>query len=165
MDNSPRSSGTRPLEELYRDEYVSLHGDPHGPLLRYTRSSVPFPLLVDVERSFESLIEAVDRWGRRGRVVFADARAAPGRNDPAFEAVMRRLWPRMYRGIERVGVLVQSTIGKMHVERLAQEDGVARKVSLDEQELLDYLLSTDPPPASRTPASRGRATPARGNKS
>jgi len=156
MPDHTRTSPTGLLEELYGDEYLSLHGDPHGPLLRFTRTAVPFRSIEDIERSYAALVNAVDRAGRRGRVMLADARSAPGRNDPAFEAVAGRMWPRIYQGLERVGVLVKTTVGKLHIERLAQEDGVARKVSTDEQTLLEYLLADLPSPASGSRGPRSR---------
>jgi hypothetical protein len=162
MKSTPPSAGARPgtgtLVELYRDEYVLIQADPRGPLVRYTRTAAPFPSLDALDRTMNAVNEALDRYGRRGRVLFSDARAAPGRNDPAFEAAMHRHRMRIYQGMQRIGVLVQTTIGKLHLERLAREDGVERKISLDEAEIYDYVLGDAPPsaPASRATPSQGR---------
>jgi len=149
----PASGGPDALVELYRDEYLVLLGDPRGPLLRGVRTDRPWPSLEALESSYDGLIAAIDRFGRRGRVMLTDMRAAPGRNDPAFEAAVGVIKPRLYAGMARIAVLVRTSIGALQIKRLVQEDGIERLVTTDEGEALSHLLGGASP---STPQNRGR---------
>jgi hypothetical protein len=143
------------LVELYRDEYLVLLGDPRGPLLCQVRSERPWPSLEVLENSYAGVVAAVDRYGRRGRVMLTDMRAAPGRNDPAFEAATGAIKPRLYAGMTRIAVLVRTSIGALQIKRLVQEDGIERLVTTDEAEALAHLLGSA---RTGTPPSRGKGS-------
>jgi hypothetical protein len=156
MKSTPPPSGEI---ELYRDDYIVVYGDPRGPLLRGVRTDRPWPSLEVLQNSYAGVLAAVDRIGRRGRVMLTDMRAAPGRNDPAFEAAVGAIKPRLYEGMTRIAVLVRTSIGALQIKRLVQEDGIERLVTTDEAEALAHLLG--PPSPSRTPSTppgRGRGT-------
>lgn len=129
------------LEEVHRDEYVILHADPRGPMTWFARTAVPFPSLAAAVKSYEQLVQAVDRLGRPGRLLLVDMRQSIGRNDAEFEQLMNRMRPQLYRGLYRIGVLVKTATGALHVQRLAKEDHIDRRVSTSEDELIEYLLS------------------------
>jgi hypothetical protein len=153
--NPPPSGGPSALIELYRDEYLVLLGDPRGPLLWQVRTDRPWPSLEVLENSYAGLLAAVERCGRRGRVMLTDMRAAQGRNDPAFEAAIGAIKPRLYAGITRIAVLVRTSIGALQIKRLVQEDGIERLVTTDEAEALAHLLGSAQPAA---PPSRGKGS-------
>ena len=127
------------LDEIHRDQYVALYADPRGPMTRVVRSSVPFPSTAVAVACYERVVQVIDQLGRTGRVVLTDMRLSAGRNDPEFEEAMNRLRPQLYRGMVRIGVLVKTATGALQIRRLVQEDGIERRISTDEAELLEYL--------------------------
>lgn len=139
-----RKSGELPraapaLRELYRDAYVSMLLDEEQKLLRFTRSAQPFPDLEAPHRTYEVVIPLAEPFARAGFNLLTDLRAAPGRNDPAFEAVMKSLRGRLQAPFARRATLIATAVGAMQVRRLTKEDGMERMVSADEAELLRYL--------------------------
>ena len=125
--------------ELYRDSYVSMLLDEGQKLIRFTRSAQPFPDLEAPRQTYETVIPLAERFTRLGFNLLTDLRAAPGRNDPAFEAVMGPLRSRLQAPFARRATLVATAVGAMQVRRLTKEDGMERMVSSDEAELLRYL--------------------------
>ena len=125
--------------ELYRDAYVSMLLDEGQKLIRFTRSSQPFPDLDVPPQVYDTIIRLAERFARPGFSLLTDLRAAPGRNDPAFEAVMLPLRGRLQAPFARRATLVATAVGAMQVRRLTKEDGMERMVSSDEAELLRYL--------------------------
>lgn len=134
----PRAAPAAP-RELYRDAYVSMVLDEGQKLIRFTRSSQPFPDLEAPQKTYEVVIPLAERFSHAGFNLLTDLRAAPGRNDPAFEAVMHSLRGRMQAPFARRATLVATAVGAMQVRRLTKEDGMERMVSSDEAELLRYL--------------------------
>lgn len=139
-----RKSGELPtaapaLRELYRDAYISVLLDEGQKLLRFTRSAQPFPDLEAPNRTYDVVIPLAEPFARAGFNLLTDLRAAPGRNDPAFEAVMKSLRGRLQAPFARRATLIATAVGAMQVRRLTKEDGMERMVSADEAELLRYL--------------------------
>ncbi len=142
MSASPPRPIAQPanLKEIFRGEYGFIVADPSGPFIRYERNHIPFATLKELEDFMNGMATAIDKHGRAGRVILIDVRKSPGRNDPAFESSASRMRKRAYRGLLRQGVLVKSALGAMQVKRVAEEDGMERFVSTDEQAILRYLL-------------------------
>ena len=128
------------LVEVFRNEFSTITMDSKGPLVRSTRSDVPFQSLAALEKHVGEMIRTYDQMGREGRVLLNDLRAVQGRNDSDFEDRMSILRPKLYRGFVRVGILVRSVVGTLQIKRMVQEDGLARAVMTDEAELLEYLI-------------------------
>lgn len=126
--------------EAFRSEFATISVDASRRFVRSVRSSVPFSSLEDVDRGIGDMIRTFDQIGREGRVLLNDLRAVQGRNDPAFEERMQQLRPRLYVGYRRVGILVRTSVGALHIRRMAQAEGMAQMISTDETELLDYLF-------------------------
>ena len=82
------------MRTLYESRHARLEIDDVRGLVRYTRSSVPFESLADVEAMFRELASANTTIDRTHLVLLSDVRAAPGRNDEAFErgVVWRPMW-------------------------------------------------------------------------
>lgn len=129
------------LKEIFRDAYVTVSLDEAKKLIRFVRSSTPFPDLEAPRRTYDYLNGLFNRMGRHRYSLLTDIRLAPGRNDPAFEALMMELRTRVQLGFARRGTLVLTAVGAMQVRRLTREDGLERMISSDEAELLRYLLS------------------------
>ena len=128
-----------PSTALYRDEYVSVHLEREGKLLRVMRSAKAYPDIATVEQSYGQLIDMVLSLRRKDLVLLNDQRLAPGRNDPEFEQALVRLRNRLYPLFRKRAVLVQSMVGKLQLTRLSKADGLTRLVSQDEAEIFRYL--------------------------
>ncbi|WP_395832372.1 hypothetical protein [Archangium violaceum] len=141
----PGSTGEFPAlpNQFFRNEHFSVYVDERMRLVRTVRSDKPFASLTEFERVFTELGEALDRLDRQRYVILADVRAAPGRNDPDFEAALLRMRPRWLGGFRKVGVLVQTTVGVMQIQRYARQDGIKRLVTIDEAEILRYFSQAD----------------------
>ena len=65
--------------------WITLHLDAHAPLIRYTRTTEPYPSLREMERLHDEAARALDRLGRPRHSLLVDMRASPMNNDPGFE--------------------------------------------------------------------------------
>lgn len=125
--------------EILRTPYFVMHLDESAQLVRMWRTSEPFPSLEAVRAGWQSVIDACDRVGRKGRCYLADLRAGPARNDPAFEQIISAMIPRIHAGFLRNAVLVKLAIGALQIKRHAKGDGIDRLITSSEQEALAYL--------------------------
>jgi hypothetical protein len=66
-------------------------------------------------------------------------RQAPGRNEPEFDAALRRVRPLIERQMKRIAVLLRSTVGMLQMKRINHEDGIDRMLTMDEHEALEFL--------------------------
>jgi hypothetical protein len=130
-------------KQVFQNTHFTVFVDESIGLVRTVRNDKPFESLEEVEAVIGELIDALDRLGRERYVLLSDTRAAPGRNDPQFEATIQRLRPRWLGGFRKVGVLVKSAVGMLQIQRYARQDGLSRLVSNDEAELLKYLTQED----------------------
>jgi hypothetical protein len=138
------ASPTPPGRELFRDEYIVVRLDEDGMVIWLIRSAVAYEDIAALNESFEGVIAALDRVGRKGRVMLFDTRAPRGRNDPEFELAMAKLRPRIDRQFVRIGVLVASAVGALQMRRWVSTDGIERIASSNVHELLDVLRAELP---------------------
>jgi hypothetical protein len=134
---------TSASKQVFRNEHYTVLVDEPRRLVRTIRSDKPFVSIQELEASVTALIQALDALGRERYALLSDVRAVSGRNDPEFEAALGRLRPLWLGGFRKVGVLVQSTVGLLQVQRYARKDGLQRRVSNDEAELLEYLTQEE----------------------
>ena len=134
---------TTALKQVFRNDYYTLLVDERLCLVRLVRSEKPFASVPEFEACFAQLLPAMAALENPRHVILSDVRAVPGRNDPEFEAATARLLPRWLSGFRKVAVLVQSTVGMLQLQRYTRKDGVVRRVSTDEAELLAYLLGPE----------------------
>jgi len=142
MNRPVRASGvaqTPVLSELYRDPYVTVFAEVPGTLIRLQRSSLPHPTPIDLEQSFRNAAAAIDRHGRTGRVMLIDMREALGRNEPEFDAALRKIRPVVERAMLRIVILLRSSAGMLQMKRINEEDGIPRALTMYEHEALDFL--------------------------
>jgi hypothetical protein len=136
----PADTGSRVLYEvLYEDPYVTVYLDEDERLVLLVRSSRQFPSIAALQDCYRAVIQVYDRRGRRGRNLLVDSRAPTGRNDPEYERAMFALLPALDRGFGRIGVLVQTAVGKLQFRRWQGVDGIERIISSDEAQLRDQL--------------------------
>lgn len=141
----PGSSGSFPSvsKQIFRSDYFTILVDERMGIVRSIRNDKPFASIQELEACFEEVSKVLDGLERARYALIVDVRAAPGRNDPQFEAAMKRVRPRWIGGLRKVGVLVQSAVGVMQVNRYARQDGIKRLVSTDEEEILRYFAQED----------------------
>ena len=123
----------------WRDAYLELDIDEAARVVRQTRSNVEFPGIDALQASIGALLAAMSQVRRAEYVLIQDMRAARGRNDPAFEAVMSQERPRMSQGFRRVAVLASTHIGRLQIQRYLDQDSVVGRAFLDEAEALRWL--------------------------
>ena len=124
---------------LYQDPYVTVYLEDAGRLVHLVRTALQFPSIEALEQCYRLVIRAYDQMGRAGCNLLVDSRAPVGRNDPAYEQAMFRLLPDLDRGFGRIGVLVETAVGKLQFRRWQGIDGIERIVSSDEAELRRQL--------------------------
>jgi hypothetical protein len=130
-------------KQVFRNDYYTVLLDERQRLVRIVRSEKPFATMPELDACFAQLLPALNTLDRPRYALLSDVRAVAGRNDPEFEAALARLRPLWLGGFRKVGVLVQTSVGLLQVQRYARKDGLVRRVSNDEAELLEYLLSSE----------------------
>jgi hypothetical protein len=135
----PRASLLPGARQVIRTAHFTVRAEGPPGIAITERSDLPYATLQELEDVMDELGDVLDELGRARYALLVDLRAATGRNDPAFETTMARLTPRWINGFRKVGVLVQTVIGQMQIQRYARQDGIERLISTDEAELLKYL--------------------------
>lgn len=85
------------------------------------------------------LFRTLDAIERRTHLLLLDSRAAPGQNDPAYETVFARYRHRLVEGWNRTAVLVQTTPGRLQLQR-HQREGLNAEIFGDQPGALRWLL-------------------------
>lgn len=144
-NGDPRDNGriasAQPIEVLRNSYFVLLQESlPSGQqLIRVVRTAAPFLDIADARFQYSYLITRLDRLGRTERFLLVDLRVAPGRSDPAFEAMMTEVRPKMFQGFLRVGLLTATATGTLQVMRHTRQDGVDALISSNEADLLSFF--------------------------
>jgi hypothetical protein len=128
--------------QVWQDDYMRLEIDPARHFVRQVRSSRAYVDLTTLEQSLDQLVSQLSRLERAEYVLLHDLRASRGRNDPSFEAAIRRVRPRMFGGFRRVAILVATKVGQLQVQRLEQTSSEPAHVFLDEAEAMRWLLAS-----------------------
>lgn len=128
--------------QVWQDDYMRLEIDPARHFVRQVRSSRTYDELSALEQSLDQLVTQMFGIERGDYVLLHDLRASRGRNDPSFEAAIRRARPRMCGGFRRVAILVATKIGQLQVQRLEQTSSDPARVFLDEAEAMRWLMAS-----------------------
>jgi hypothetical protein len=139
-------SGTRLLETAY----CTIDWDRQHGLLRFARTEQPYPSTATIEHEAIEIERAIDRM--RGARILVDLRLAAPRNDPDFEAVMKKYRRKLFDRAERAAVLVRTAVGALQVKRHMREDGHHVEVFQAEEEALNYLDGAAPDSSARITA-------------
>ena len=127
------------MRELLRSKHFVVTLDEESHLLRRARTHERFASLEELETAYAELLQVMRSIDRAQYAQLIDARAAPPRNDPEFEAVVTRHHGELYEGFRRAAVLVQSAVGKLQVRRMLDRSGVEAPVFSEEEAALVYL--------------------------
>ena len=76
---------------LYGDPYVTVTVSAATSLYRFTRSSLPYPSIAEMQHGFMQLLERLHAMKPKRAGLLVDMRLAPARNDPAFEEAQAQL--------------------------------------------------------------------------
>jgi hypothetical protein len=125
--------------EIYRDDYLVLTLEREGALVRVVRSARAYPDVAGLEQSNAQARAALLPILPPDCCLLVDQRLAPGRNDPGFEQALKRSRLQLYPLFRKRAVLVQLSVGMLHVQRLQKDDNLERMVAQDEAALLRYL--------------------------
>src|SRR5262245_50720061 len=125
--------------KTWQDAYVKLEIDDKRRLVRQIRTGTPYPDFETLKQSLAALVAQMEHLPRADYVVLQDMRAARGRNDEKFEAVMRDQRQLLSGGFRKVAVLVKSQVGKLQIQRYFDQDELPARAFLDEMEALKWL--------------------------
>ncbi len=128
------------IETVHDDDFFTLTWEPHRNLARLVRKARRFADVAEAERVYEAVLLGRARIKSTSIRLLIDQREAVGNNDPAYEALVARVTPRISGGVARAAFLVRSVIGKLQVERVRRK-ATARvdNVFTDEALALAYL--------------------------
>jgi hypothetical protein len=155
---------------LFTSPQITLTTVPDSRLVRYVRTSVPYPSLVDYENLHERAGGVLDQLGRKRHVLLVDMREAVMNNDPAFERAAGRCRQLLVHDFRRMAVLVKTAVGALQVGRHIREDSLEAPVFSDETTAVSYLLGVSgfdaeaPASSSRAPRSSRRSGPGSGSE-
>ena len=138
MPTNPPFPGFEPSGET---EHMQLFEDPTRRVLYALRKQgVPMPA-DEVESAHRSLIERPNCDASWSLII--DTRPVTGNNDPRFEAAIGRSNELLHSHFERLAVLVRSTIGKLHAERLSPTEKTY--VTSEPHDALSHVLKGKAP--------------------
>lgn len=133
------------LKEVYRNPYMVLRHDVTRRLLIATRTHVPYPSLEVMRETFIEMENVIGYVSRPRTMMLIDARPAPPRNDPEFDAEFGRLRKHFLRDFQKIATLVQTAVGILQVTRQVRADERPVGVFTDPSEALAYLGVTMEP--------------------
>ncbi len=130
------------MTELYTDEYFRVFIDKEVGIVRVVRSALRYPDAESIEHSFSSMAIPLLGINPSQYGLLVDTRAATGRNDVDFEEVSARHRNRLLDAFAVVAMVVETSVGKMQVERLSREHGgVKTGAFMSEEEAVAFLLA------------------------
>ena len=127
-------------ELIFSNDFYEIRTLDRGWIVCLARSATPFTSKEEIDAGCLPVQRKLDRIGRTGKRLLLDTRLAVGNNNPSFEANFAAHRRRMADGFKTVALLVQTLIGKLHNERLVNEDQAgAPQVFMDAALALAYL--------------------------
>lgn len=121
---------------VFENEHYRVERLPAG-IHRMTRKAARFADFDVLKSSNEAMLAELE--GEKARALLIDLRRAPSSNSPAFEKVMAPFRARIMTAAPRVAVLLRSAVGKLQIQRLADQDGTPAELFDDERRALAFL--------------------------
>ncbi len=126
------------LQMLFESEYLSIEYDPANDMLYMRRTSEPMPGPDELPALFASILRALANYV--GKPLLMDLRQGRGNNNPDFERAMKEQTMKVRAVFSNTVMLVRTTAGFLHVQRMARERGErAPRIFIDEAEALASL--------------------------
>ncbi|HVW29724.1 MAG TPA: hypothetical protein VHC69_30380 [Polyangiaceae bacterium] len=135
---------------LYSDEYATAAMEPKQGVIRYARTATPFPSLDDMRAHYAALLRTMTGIEPEKLALLLDLRAAPPRNDAAFETEAARAVGTLAGPFRVHAFLVKTAVGSLQVRRLSANNGTpAKQVFTDETAALAFLTANERNPSLR----------------
>jgi hypothetical protein len=127
------------IKNLHEDAFFRVEHAPDMDVHRVARTSRAFADIAECERAYGGVERALSSIPTGGKLLL-DIRDAPPRNDPEFEAIVKRVRDRIFGRFLRVAVLVKTAAGRLQVQRMQQ--GLPGSVAIfdNEDRAFDHLL-------------------------
>jgi hypothetical protein len=130
------------VDVLYDDPHVRVTLDADAGLLRYERSSLPYPSIDEIARIHDELSKRLLGLPRKAYAILLDLRPAPPRNDDAYESTIEGYMDLLFGQFRAYAILVKTAAGRLQVLRLERRHGrPVQAVFNEESEALEYLAS------------------------
>lgn len=125
---------------LFADDYAVATLDAGSDLVRYARTRTPFPTIDRMRAHYVELIRIAGTIDTGKLSFLFDVRAAPPRNDEAFETEVAKIVNTLLGGFRSHAFLVKTAAGNLQVRRLSATNGAAQShVFTDEASALAFL--------------------------
>lgn len=103
------------------------------------RTSLGYADLTQLSIACTQMCDWLKAFDRGSSGLLCDMRQGPPRNDEAFERAMAPFRKRMQTGFRRVAIVVASPVGRLQIQRHANDDGIDVMVFMDPAEADAYL--------------------------
>jgi hypothetical protein len=127
------------VNQSIANEFVAVSLDQVRRVVRVTRSAERATSIEQITSAFGEAAQAMQHIDRQRYRLLIDLRAAPGRNDPAFENAMAKQRAALMSGFSAVAILVQTATGQLQVARIGREDGLDVTIFTDESKAVAWL--------------------------
>ncbi len=128
-------------EPLYKSPFAEIVFVPSRQLVWIIRTGTPFTDVQVASRDFQLATEAMPKDLSKLRLL-VDVRRVIGRNDPQFEDMFDQFRRQIFVGFARSAILVKSAIGRLQIQRLGREIGIATNVFHEPAEALAFLAGS-----------------------
>ena len=122
---------------------------------RFTRSSLPFPTILELEIFHDNVGRALDRLTRSRYSLLVDLREARSTYNSGQDLALGNGRRRMLAGFVRVAIIVNSAAGALQVLRHAREDGIDVRVFQDDEAGALAFVRMSMSPSSSSSGSSG----------
>jgi hypothetical protein len=129
------------IDTIHSDRHCAVRFDHKTRVFSYVRTAAPFATTTELRTVLGALENAVDLFVDRARGLLFDARLAPLRTDPEFEAITKLHFDPQLLRFARVAVLVATATGKLQVNRVRRERSITLELFDDEPRALAFLLA------------------------
>jgi hypothetical protein len=127
------------VRELFRHKHFLVTLDDEAGILRRARTGEAFASIRELEDVYAELLAVLAPLDRSKLGQLIDARQAPPRNDPEFEAAVTRHHAELYRDFRATAVVVRMAAGKLQVKRMLEASGIVALVCVNEADAVAYL--------------------------
>jgi hypothetical protein len=127
------------MDSVLKGRFFEVNVDAPARLVYLTRTAAQFATVDEMHRAHKEALRAVAPYLEHHLLL--DVRNGPSRNDPEYEQGLASLRRQILVRFDRVAILVRSAMGKLHVTRLAREDGVRARVFQDEAAAIEFLCA------------------------